>query len=178
MSSDLSGEITAIATAVLAAFAIITAVFAFLAYRKQSQEVKVLQQQLKDQLEATARQAAASELQAKQQHMAQASKVFVVHLPMAGKDDNLRIVNTSEQPVYDVKVFLGDSSEKRAAQDLGTILPGAAVDTELPDHTHAILRFRDAAKSRWLRMEGGDLIEELDATPPGKGKTYRFTDPP
>jgi cbb3-type cytochrome oxidase subunit 3 len=39
MSSDLSAEITAIATAVLAVFAIVTAVFAFLAFRKQSREV-------------------------------------------------------------------------------------------------------------------------------------------
>jgi hypothetical protein len=39
VSVDLSGEITAIATAVLAFFAIVTAVFAILAFRKQSQEV-------------------------------------------------------------------------------------------------------------------------------------------
>ena len=38
MTVELSGEITAIATAALAAFAVVTAVFAFLAYRKQSQE--------------------------------------------------------------------------------------------------------------------------------------------
>lgn len=42
MSLDLSGEITAIATAVLAAFAIATAGFAFLAFRKQSREVGIL----------------------------------------------------------------------------------------------------------------------------------------
>lgn len=40
MSADLSGEITAIATAVLAAFAIVTAVFAILAFRKQSDAVE------------------------------------------------------------------------------------------------------------------------------------------
>jgi hypothetical protein len=39
MSVDLSGELTAIATAVLAFFAIITAVYAVRAFRKQSQEV-------------------------------------------------------------------------------------------------------------------------------------------
>jgi hypothetical protein len=49
MSADLSGEITAIATAVLAAFAIITDVFAFLAYRKQSQEVRAIERQVRDQ---------------------------------------------------------------------------------------------------------------------------------
>jgi hypothetical protein len=40
MAMDLSGEITAIATAVLAMFAIVTAVFAILAFRKQSDAVK------------------------------------------------------------------------------------------------------------------------------------------
>jgi hypothetical protein len=40
MSVDLSGEITAIATAALALFAIVTAAFAILAFRKQSQEVR------------------------------------------------------------------------------------------------------------------------------------------
>lgn len=40
MSSDLSAEITAIATAALALFAIVTAVFAIFAFRKQSKEVR------------------------------------------------------------------------------------------------------------------------------------------
>jgi hypothetical protein len=39
VSADLPGEITAIATALLAAFAIITAAFAILAFRKRSKEV-------------------------------------------------------------------------------------------------------------------------------------------
>ncbi len=39
MPSDLSGEITAIATAVLAVFAILTTIYAVRAFRKQSQEV-------------------------------------------------------------------------------------------------------------------------------------------
>jgi hypothetical protein len=45
MSSDLSGEITALATAVLAFFAIVAAIFAFLAFRKQSREVGILIEQ-------------------------------------------------------------------------------------------------------------------------------------
>jgi cbb3-type cytochrome oxidase subunit 3 len=40
MSLELSGEITAIATSVLAVFAIVTAAFAILAFRKQSKEVR------------------------------------------------------------------------------------------------------------------------------------------
>jgi hypothetical protein len=47
MSLELSGEITAIATSVLALFAIVTAAFAILAFRKQSQEVRDQSEQLK-----------------------------------------------------------------------------------------------------------------------------------
>jgi hypothetical protein len=45
MSVDLSGEVTAIATAVLAFFAIVTAVFAFLACLKEKQAVSILLQE-------------------------------------------------------------------------------------------------------------------------------------
>ena len=57
MSSDLSAEITAIATAVLAVFAIVTAFFARQAFRKQSQEVRAIERQVKDQHELTRQQA-------------------------------------------------------------------------------------------------------------------------
>jgi len=49
MSVDLSGEITAIATAVLAVLAIATATFALLAFRAQSREVCAIERQVKDQ---------------------------------------------------------------------------------------------------------------------------------
>jgi hypothetical protein len=57
MSVDVSGEITAIATAVLAAFAIVTAWYARRAFIKQSQEVKAIERQVKDQEELTRQQA-------------------------------------------------------------------------------------------------------------------------
>jgi heme exporter protein D len=63
MSSDVSGDITAIATAVLAVFAIVTAVFAFLAYRKQSQETDILIRE--------------SRRQARERRSDQASRVFI-----------------------------------------------------------------------------------------------------
>jgi hypothetical protein len=59
MSVELSGEITAIATSVLAFFAIVTAAFAFLAFRKQSQEVRDQAEQLRLQREANVMQAEA-----------------------------------------------------------------------------------------------------------------------
>jgi hypothetical protein len=48
MSALVATQVTAIATAALALFAVVTAVFAFLAYRKQSAEVGILGQQAKD----------------------------------------------------------------------------------------------------------------------------------
>ena len=45
MSVDLSGEITAIATAALAAFTTVTAIYAILAFRKQTEEVRTIQEQ-------------------------------------------------------------------------------------------------------------------------------------
>jgi hypothetical protein len=57
MSVDLSAEITAIATAALAVFAIVTAFYARQAFRKQSQEVSAIERQVKDQQELTRQQA-------------------------------------------------------------------------------------------------------------------------
>jgi hypothetical protein len=85
MTVELSGEITAIATAALAAFAVVTAVFAFLASRKQSQEVGVLLAQ--------------NEREAIERRIAQASHVFTglphdaPHYPYAK--------NGSDFPIFD-----------------------------------------------------------------------------
>lgn len=66
MSVDLSGEITAIATAVLAAFAFITAVLAGAAFIKQSREVRAIERQVKDQEELTKQQAELLQVQSGQ----------------------------------------------------------------------------------------------------------------
>jgi hypothetical protein len=86
MSSDLSTEITAIATAVLAAFAILSAYYARRAFLKQSQEVSAIERQVRDQEELTQQQAellkmqsAQLELQRKQldnQRRGQAIQIF------------------------------------------------------------------------------------------------------
>ena len=57
MSLNLSSEITAIATAILGVGAIVTAILAYLAFRKQTQEVGILQQQMREQQEVLAREA-------------------------------------------------------------------------------------------------------------------------
>jgi hypothetical protein len=74
MPVDLSGEITAIATVVLAAFAIVTAVFAFLGYRKQREEVGILVNENREHQQVVEREAA-------ERHREQASRVWVMMAP-------------------------------------------------------------------------------------------------
>jgi hypothetical protein len=56
MSVVLSGEISAIAIAMLALFAIVTAILAYLAFRKQSREVRAIERQVTDEQELTRQQ--------------------------------------------------------------------------------------------------------------------------
>ena len=57
MSLIFATQLTAIATAVLAVFAIVTAFYARQAFRKQSQEVSAIERQVKDQQELSRQQA-------------------------------------------------------------------------------------------------------------------------
>lgn len=65
-ATDVPGWITAIATAGLLVGAIVTAIYAVRAFRKQSQEVSVIEQQVKDQQEVTNQQAKLLEVQSGQ----------------------------------------------------------------------------------------------------------------
>ena len=127
MSADLSGEITAIATAVLAVFAIVTAWYARRAFLKQSQEVSVIEQQVKDQQELTRQQAELLEIQSGQlevqrqqlndqraeQRRAQASHILISAEPRPDPDTSpsadpigetfVTVTNTSTQPIYDLR---------------------------------------------------------------------------
>jgi hypothetical protein len=172
MSVDLSGEITAIATAVLAAFAIITAVVAYMAFRRQTQEVGILQQQMKEQQDVLAREA-------RERHRAQAARVFI-SLDYGDKQDDKRsahftVANTSDQPVYDAEIRWRHTQREahhpviRHTQ-LGTILPGdrptvypARIDlgarADPDDDRFTVLIFRDAAGAMWTRTLDGDLSE-------------------
>jgi hypothetical protein len=57
MSLIFATQLTAVGTAILAVFAVVTGVFAFLAFRKQSQEVRAIERQVHDQEELTRQQA-------------------------------------------------------------------------------------------------------------------------
>ena len=126
MPNDLSGEITAVATVVLAAFAIVTAVFAMLAFRMQSQEVRAIERQVKDQEVLTRQQAELLIIQSDQlklqrqqlddqhaeQRRAQATRILISAEPRPDPDTSagepiretfVTVTNTSPQPIYDLR---------------------------------------------------------------------------
>lgn len=136
MSVDLSGEITAIATAVLAVGAIVAGIVAYLAFRKQSQEVHAIERQVKDQEELSRQQAELLKVQSGQlevqrqqladqreeRRRAQARRIFISAEPRPDPNtspstDPIRetfasVTNTSPQPIYDLRFLFreGDAS--------------------------------------------------------------------
>jgi hypothetical protein len=161
MSSDLSAEITAIATAALAAFAVVTALLAFLAYSKQKREVGVLFDQ--------------HERDVSERRIAQAARVFIVVSTASPS-----VKNASDLPVFDVQFWYSEPGGASGPDDLGRIMPGdmvglpsavarrIATDSRpaAPEDALArtILTFRDAAGLRWIRMPDGVLEEQSCAT--------------
>ncbi len=171
MSLLVAAQITAICTAVLAVFAIVTAAFAIMAFGKQSQ-------QLKDQQEMNRQQAGMFKLQAEdlqdslgerqrdreQRRRAQAAQVLV----WLGQDSRYAepslvpyLSNSSRQPIYDLAVAWGSS----AAGSLPHLLPGeehefhGAGSAVANDIVPVQLEFRDANGVRWLTTSRGELTE-------------------
>jgi len=160
MSSDLTGEITAIATAVLAAFAIVTAVVAYIAFRRQTEEVAILQQQMKEQQEVLAREA-------RERHRAQASRVFISLESPEERLASFNVANTSKQPVYDAEIRWRyktarypqiDQARHDTAGDRPAIETQPSLEAERvrpdPDDDFTVLIFRDAAGVTWTRRLG------------------------
>ena len=180
--------IGAIATVILALGAIITAIFAVLAWRNQSAEVSLQRKEL--------------ERVAADRRRAQASRVFIWHDVKPGEDavqihamgpdaQNLTIEqwpdstlntqiwlivihvrNTSEQPTYDLMLrWRTGSADWKGPEQWPFLEPDAneeharyaAVPGTEPMNTEqldAVLEFRDAAGVRWLRRIDGELQEQ------------------
>jgi len=161
----------------------ITAVFAILAFRKQSA-------QLRDQQQANERQAAVLALQAKELQAAavererqaverrreQASKVTIrldtaVHTTEPPTTRyTASINNASSSPVYNLSLnwYQGTAPWKyngTAVNELAHLMPGAdesrerTYDGESLVSLGAVLEFTDAAGVRWRRQLGGELTE-------------------
>jgi hypothetical protein len=171
-----SAWLTAVATGVLAVFAIITAWYARKAFREQSREVNFLQQQ------ADAQQAELQR-QAEDRRRAQAIGVFVTTVleaaipEQAGATEGRHgsdaktvtaiVHNTSAQPIYGVKIHwmnLDSATQAGEVDRLGTIRPGGSgqlsrpVPGDIPQERFApIVFFRDAAAQRWTLTRMGYL---------------------
>ncbi len=173
MSVDLSGAITAIATVVLALFALATAFYARQAFRKQSREVGIL--------------AGQNEWAIHDRRIEQASRVFIWEdlssfpttrsLPGGGyRIDGpeaprvtAHVRNTSDQPLYDVELRWPGSATlvNPNPEPLGMIMPGGETQKirDFPLGTDkgvsgVGLRFRDAAGVWWIRGPDGGLAEQ------------------
>jgi hypothetical protein len=133
--------------------AIVTARYAIKAFRKQSEEVQLLQQQAERDIE--------------QRRRAQPTQVFawVESRPFQGNPEDMRAAaclrNKSAQPVYNILLGWGDSGQQRQRVLLPGeehIMPGVGstvADGKLP----VWAEFRDAAGVRWRTTSEGELAE-------------------
>ncbi len=184
MSLIFATQLTAVATTALAGLALLTALFAGIALGKQSKQLKLQGHELADQQKANAKQAVVLSLQtdelrhqADERRRAQANRVFVetqLQLEHRGKITRrvvtpaltlATVVNSSEQPIYDVEIVWNDEPLSiaemgvwPAAKYVGTILPGrSASETTRGSDTAVGVRFRDAAEIYWVRSNDGRL---------------------
>jgi multidrug efflux pump subunit AcrA (membrane-fusion protein) len=190
---DIPTWITAIATMMLALFAIVTAYYARQAFFKQSQEVRAIEQQVKDQEELTRQQAELLKIQSSQLELqreqldqqqqvnerdvaerrrAQAARVYT-GITRRGGVPSTCVVNASGLPIYDVQVLYPwlDEEDDLSGEYFGLIAPDTdpvSADTtfETADEALAstIVTFRDAAGFYWLRLPDGFLVEQTGAT--------------
>jgi hypothetical protein len=125
--------------------------------------------------------------QAEREHSYQARLVFLTEEPFGGRSSGqtaggIRGIgtrspsvtatahNTSDQPVYDAEFrwHLGSAGHGEPnPEPIGTLLPGAAHTSkrDFPPGTNlqvsgAVLRFRDAAGTVWMRRPDGGLTEQ------------------
>jgi hypothetical protein len=153
--------------------AVVTSVFAILAFRKQSKEVGLLQDQVET--ERTER-----EREADERRRAQAARVYVTELfsrgrpaipdstvPASSPSVTVTVHNTSGQPIYDLRIHWVTWDPVRQAGlegRLGTLGPGEKVGTprDLPPDASigqctTVAYFRDAAGARWTLAPTGQL---------------------
>jgi len=153
--------IGACANAGLLIGAIITAIYAIKAFRKQSEEVWLVQEQIQRDVY--------------QRRRAQASQVFIsveLRAFMDNPEDKRATAclrNTSAQPVYDVVLGLGETGEQRRPVLLPGdefVLPGIGT-AFASDMRRVWTTFRDCTGVRWRTAADGQLAEQ--SQPAGQG---------
>lgn len=181
-TTTLPGWITAAATAGLLIGAMVTAIYAAKALRKQPE-------QLEDQRKINAEQTKvlvlqASELreslaerkrEAQHRHRAQASLVYLGVAQTFADSASARVVNASDFPIYDTQLWYQEEPLLGGPDNLGTILPGRDMPTtyyygckqfasENDALAKTILTFSDSANIRWVRMPSGTIEEQSLST--------------
>lgn len=153
MSLLVATWISAIATVALVIGAGVTAWYAIKAYRDQSKQTQLFRDQAIRDIEYRRR--------------AQASRVFawVEDRAYNGNSDDMRaaacIRDTSEQPVYDVALGLGEAQDKRWP----VLMPGSehvrpGLGTAFADGQRPVwAEFRDSAGIRWRADAMGQVSE-------------------
>lgn len=152
----------ALATVGLLLGGAITAWYAGKAFREQSHEVALLQEQVKNEQCERAREAA-------ERRRAQAAKVFLwVTEPEDQSGHVVNVRNTSEQPIHELTIAWAEDAVPMpvVTAEGGPFMPGVenAFDVaELVDTDITVwLDFRDAAGLLWRTTSRGELTELAD----------------
>ena len=169
MSEIFAVQLTAVATLALAVLALATAFLALLAWLKQSREVRDQAEMLALQAKELRQVSADRKREAGERRRAQAVQVYLVMIPA---DEGLlaRVRNTSQQPVYGLRVE--DPVEVPASGTAAEVLmPGGEYGFKYSgghppegERWTPAVTFRDRAGVRWRTWTDGRL-EEIPEPP-------------
>jgi len=156
MSLIFATQLTAVATLALAILALAAAGFAGLAFWRQSQEVRLLQQQNKQDID--------------ERRIAQAARVFLAAQEEPPFMVSPRAHNASDLPIYDAQIWYAEPGGVSGPEEVGMIMPGHAARAEQSFSFKDALKtftltFRDAAGVLWVRLPDGHLTEQAGPTP-------------
>lgn len=174
MSEIYAVQLTAVATLALAVLALATAVLAFMAWRKQSKEVRDQAEMLELQSKELRQVTADRNREAEERRRAQAVQVYMWRGPVLGELKGpffakVYLRNTSRQPVHYPR-FGWDLSGDRATgvvlySTSEPVLPGKTIEMALPlpsgaergDVIQPVAIFRDHAGTWWCTWPDGRL---------------------
>jgi hypothetical protein len=196
--------LTAIATVVLAVFAIVTAWYARKAFLKQSKEVTdqagmlaVQSAQLEEQKTINAQQIEVLTLQAAElresyferkrekaaREEAQAARVFAGAPKAPGLMVNPYVKNASDFPVYNAQLWYIIPGSPPEPEHIGMVMPDEMRSGDMRTFNDVqdaidgtVLTFRDAAGLHWIRLPDGELTAK--PFPPTAETVAQALEPP
>jgi hypothetical protein len=177
--------VTALATIGLLAGAVLTAVFAVQAFREQSKEVRLLEDQVNDQRDLALKQVEVLSLQAEEiraslenRRRDQAARVFtwVEVTSHARGRFRVHVTNSSDRPIYGLTFLLGYGDDDEAdyfskPETVKHVMPHETTMFEPDEDEHSILwgtswepgevwsavHFRDASGETWQVNSRGQM---------------------